>query len=307
MTRFETTNSRGSPRLLTPPREEEEIYPYRRVWPSLIIETALLFAVAAGFYVAGGYLGLAVPESLRLYANLAITLTPVGLWLVFSRWRENFALEPRSQLGSVLVISALAANAIAIPLLNWLNPEQWLSGAETVNRWIGYTVTVGVSHEIIKYAVLRYLIWPDALRTRADAIAYGVTSALGYAMVFNLHYIAEGAIASDVVATQIFAVVAQQVAASVIVAYGLGEVRFNPRSLVVLPLTLIAAAIIHGIITPTRAGLLRAPFVLGIAGTRPILALLLPALVVGVVVVIMIFLFNVAERREEAAIASREL
>src|SRR5688572_5828122 len=44
-----------NPRLLTPP-EEEEIYPYRRVWRSLIVETSLLFALTAVLFVLVNFL-----------------------------------------------------------------------------------------------------------------------------------------------------------------------------------------------------------------------------------------------------------
>lgn len=303
MARFDTT----SPRLLNPPTEEEEIYPYRRVWPSLIIEMILLFMIAAGLFVAGGYLGITVPEALRVPVNYGLALVPALLWLILSRWRENFVPEPRPHMTSVFVISALVANALAVPLLGFLDAEQWLSGQETVNRWIGYTVTVGITHELMKYIVLRYLVWQDALRNRLDMVAYAMTSAIGYVTVFNLRYVAEGVVASDVVASQVFANTSIQVAAGLVMAYGMAELRFNPRALVILPGSLLVAAFIHGLATPTRAGLVRANFVLGVAGIRPFFGLVFPVVIIGGVTVAMIFLFSVAESRAERAHASREV
>ncbi|GAB4519096.1 MAG: hypothetical protein OHK0046_27610 [Anaerolineae bacterium] len=293
MTRFDT-----GPQLLTPPREEEEIYPYRRVWRSIILEIGLYFAIAAVLSVLAGFLGLGVPPNLRPYVNLALVLLPAVLWWLFSRIPEARVLEPRTRLVGVFVISALVANAITVPILNFIAVDQWLSGAETVDRWIGYTVTFGVIHEIIKYVVVRYSVWPGALRTRLDAVAYYAACAVGYTTVLNLQLAYNPTVTSDVVAGRAFGNLVIQLIAGIIMAYGLAEVRFNPRSLLLMPLMLLLAAAVHGIATPTRTTLVNAGFVLGIATTRPLFALVFSVVLVAGLLLAMIFLFTAAERRE---------
>lgn len=303
MARYNNTR----PRLLTPPTEREEVYPYRRVWPSLAAIVLILFGVAAALYFVPGFLGIGVPTALIEPVNVGLALLPAALWLALSRFRERFAIEPRQRLTSVFVTSLLVSNAVGVPLLNYLNVGEWLSTADTVNRWIGYTVTVGVSHEVLKYLILRFLVWPDYLRIRFDAIAYSVACSVGYVTVLHLQYIGEGGIPSDVAVGRIFTLTVVHICAGVIVAYGLADVRFNPRSLFILPFTLIVGAAVHGLAIPTRAGLVNAGFVLGIAGNRPLFGLIFSLILAVGLLVTMGFLFNVAERRAQLAAAQDQL
>ena len=53
----------NNPRLLTPPREEEEVYPYRRVWLSIVIEIGVMLGITVALYVMIGYLNMGLgPE-----------------------------------------------------------------------------------------------------------------------------------------------------------------------------------------------------------------------------------------------------
>jgi hypothetical protein len=297
----------ASPGLLTPPREEEEVYPYRRVWPSIILEIGLLFALAFVLFVAFALFGMTVPPSLRLPFSLGLTLLPVGLWLLFSYLRERTVPEPRRNLLGVFIISALVANAISIPVMSYLQVEQWLSLAGTIDRVLGYTLTIGILHELPKYIILRYGVWPSRLRTRLDMLAYGAASAIGYATVLNIHMVLGGAAAPDIVASRMLGNVVIQLSAVGIVAYGLAELRFSPRSLFLLPSTLLLAAFVHGVAIPVRAGLVSIALPLGATTSRPLFGLIF-ALVLGVAVLsATAFLFNAAERQEREAFASSEV
>jgi len=301
LTRYQNT------RLLTPPRKEEEIYPYRRVWPSITIEVGGVFAAAISLYILNAFLGFAIPSPLRLPANITLALLPAILWIFASRWRERTALEPRRGLLSVAVISALVANAIGIPIINALSPDDWLSLSGTFNRILGYAVTTGIIHEILKYLVLRYTAWPDHYRNRLDSIAYSMAAATGYVTVLNLQLVLGESLAPEVVAMRVFSNTAAQVAAGFLVAYGLSEVRFNPRSFLLMPFTMMAAALIHGLTIASRAGLVNGSFFLGIGGTRPLFGLLFSLIVVVGALLVIAFLFNNADRREREAIASAEI
>ncbi len=293
----------NTPRLLTPPPEEEEVYPYRRVWSSLMIEIGGIFGLTATLYILVGFLGIDLP--LRRWVNLLIALTPALLWLVFSLWRERFVPEPRRHLTTVFVVAALAANGVALPLLDALAPNDWLPTATTLDRILGYALTIGVVQEAVKYLVVRFIVWPDGLRYRLDTVAYCVAAAVGYATVTNLQYI-DPAISPDVVAIRVFANVVLHLAGSLLIAYGLAITRFNPQTVIVMPVAMLLASLIAGLVIAARPALSNAGFFLGASATRPLFGLVFTLAVIVAVTAIAIFLFNVAERQEREAVTGVE-
>lgn len=295
------TRYSSSSRLITPPRLEDEVYPYRRVWPSIIIELSGIFGVAFVLYVASGFLGITLPESLQQPINILIALLPAVLWLATSYWRERRVPEPRRGILGVFIISGLVANAIALPLINAINPGEWLSLSPLVSRIIGNMVTFGVIHEFSKYIILRYTIWPQGIRERPDAIAYSAAATIGYVTVINLAYVLSANVSSDAAALNVFATTGTHIAAGMVISYGLAQSHFNPRSFLLTPFTLIMAAAIHGISITMRANFTNSGFFLGIAGTRPLFGLIIAVVLVVGILFIMAFLFNNAERQSREA------
>lgn len=294
-------------RLLIPP-EEEEVYPYRRVWQSIIIEMGILFAIAGICYVLFNRLNLSIPPVLTSALDIALALAPAALWLIFSRWREQFAVQPRKRLLAVAVITALVANAVSIPLIETVfQTSRWLPLASALDRIIGYTFTVGITQEVMKYLVVRYLAWPDFFRTRLDSVAYCAASAIGYATVMNLRVVASGAVLPDIVAMEIFGNTALNLAASIIIGYGLSEVRFGNASPFLAVFTMALAALLNGVVIPIRAGLMNAGFSLRGASANPLFGLVLSAVALIAVGAVTAFLFSNAERREREAAATREV
>jgi hypothetical protein len=138
-------------RLLTPPREEEEIYPYRRVWRSIALETGAMFAAAVALFILVNIIGFTFPAILRVPLKIAIALLPAALWLVFSYFAERLSPEPRTRLLAVAVVSALVANAVGLPFVeDTLQVDRWLSLASAVDRIAGYTLTVGIVQGLIQ-------------------------------------------------------------------------------------------------------------------------------------------------------------
>ncbi len=318
-----------SQRLLTPP-DEEEVYPYRRVWRSLLIENGILVLLTVAASVLFGLLRLRLPGSLTFGVNALLLALPILLWLIFSVWRERFVPQPRQRLIAVFIITALAANALALPLIDdVLQPERWLPLGGAISRIIGYTFTVGIVQETIKYAVVRFTAWPDLFRTRTDGVAYCTASALGYAFVLNLHFLlAETSVTPDIMAMQVFNNVAVNLAASLIVSYGLAEVRFDQPTPFLLTITVAFSALLNGIAIPVRTGLTNASFVLPTstaAGSaspldlilgvfslhsstpKPILGAGFSAVLLLAFALIVAFLFSNAERQAREVAASREI
>lgn len=299
--------STNSYRLITPP-EEEDIYPYRRVWQSIAIESGFMLAVAGGAFVVFSVLDVRLPRPLAQPVNVLFALLPLGLWLIFSLWRERLALQPRARLLAVAVISALVASGVSIPFIEGVfQPERWLPTASAINRIVGYTFTVGIVQEVLKYLVVRYLVFPDLFRTRLDAVAYCAASAVGYATMVNLQFVLSNAALPDIVAMQVFGTLAINLAGSILVSYGMAEVRFDNPSPFLLTITVAFAALVNGIVIPIRGGLVNAGFSLRGGTSSPILGLGLSAGFLIAVVVVVSFLYTNTERREREAAAAREV
>jgi hypothetical protein len=294
-------------RLLTPP-DEEEIYPYRRVWQSIAIESGVMLAIAGGAFVLFNFLHLNLPRALAQPVNVLLALAPFGLWLVFSLWRERFALQPRQRLLAVVVVTALVANGVSMPFIEGVfQPDRWLPLGSATDRIIGYTFTVCIVQEILKYLVVRYLVWPDQFRTRLDSVAYCVASAVGYATVLNLRFVLSGVALPDVVAIYVFGTLALNLVGSTIVAYGLAEVRFDNPSPFLLTATIALAALSNGVAIPVRGGLVNAGFSIQGGAASPLFGLGFSVGVLLGIGVVIAFLFNNAERRAQEAAAAREV
>jgi PrsW family intramembrane metalloprotease len=292
------------------PTEKEEVYPYRPVWRSIMIEVAVLSLITLALFTAVNFAGVEIPPRIQPIVNQGIAFLPLILWMLFSYLQERRAPEPRQRLIPIVLLSALAANAIGYPLVNELfQVDRWLPLESAVNRIIGYTFTVGITQELLKYLVLRLVVWPDYFNTWLDAVAYSVAAAVGYATVLNLRYVLAVDAVSDIAAVRMLGVYVVQIATSILVGYGLADLRFNGVSLLLLPLTLALAALVTGIAIPIRAGLVNASLSLEsleVSAARPLFGLGLSLGVVIFVGVIFSFVFRNAEHRQREAQESRE-
>lgn len=292
--------------LITPPREEEEVYPYRKAWRSLLIESFLLIAVTAVLFVVFNLLQIRLPETFNLPANILLIFVPPILWLLLSVIPERHVPAPRTRLTTTFMIAALVANAIAIPIMNQIiQPDQWLPSQSLPNRIIGYTCTVGILHELLKFLVMRYVVWPQHYRVRSDAIAYSVAAAIGYSFVLNLNIlIQEPTIQLGAFTTRVFLNVILQISGSLIVGYGLSETRFNNVLPFFLPITLFISALITGIMIPLRTNFINRPLGITPTASRDVFGLVLGIGMYFAVLAIIYLLFTVAEKTQEIKLGS---
>jgi hypothetical protein len=293
-----------NPRLLTP-IEQEDVYPYRRVWVSIAIENSVLFGMAAVLYLVITIFGVNLPTQLYLPINIVLVAAPVLLWLTFSYLRERSVVQPRERLLTVLVIGALVANAVGIPVIEQVfQTERWLPLSNGVVRIVGYTVTFGAFQEVLKYLVMRYTTWPVLFRIRLDGVAYSAACSVGYASILNLNFLLTTNTDPSTMALHIFDNMALHTAASIIVGYGLSLLRFDKPAPFLMPFTVALSALIHGVVIPLRTGLSNAGFSLEGSFPAPIFSLGLSAILLIGVISVMSVLFARADRQEEEAIGS---
>lgn len=288
-------------RLLNPIKTEQEVYPYRRVWRSLIVEMIFLGVAVASVFVAVAFLGLRIPAALSIVISGILVVLPVGLWLLLSVLPERRVAQPRQRLFFVLILTALVANGIALPFLNdFLNPHGWLPHESAINRILGYTFSLGIVQEVAKYLVLRYSIWREHLRIRADAVAYAVAAAIAFGTMQNIAFILDNpALNLDIAALRIFENIAINVAASLFVSLGLAETRFNHPTPFFMTVTVALGALVTGFAQPLTSGLVNAAFSVRGSLARPIFGLGFSAAVLLVSVLVTLFLYGAAERREQ--------
>lgn len=294
--------ARYDSRLITPPPEEEEIYPYRRVWVSILIEAGVLFGFVMLLFVLTRF--VVIPPRFYQALNIAIALLPLGLWLIFSWWRERFVPQPRRGLLGVAVVSGLAANAISLPFIEQVfQIERWLPLESALNRIIGYTFTVGLVQTLTVYLVLRYSVWPQQFRVRIDGVAYGAASAIGYVTVLNLQFVMTTPSMPFITVTTVFHQVAVLMCCGIVVGYGLAEMAFNRYLFpLLLTATIAVSAFIAGAAIPLTAGFTNAGVsaLNPVGSISPILGFLFSAGLLFLVGNIFSFLFNVAERQDSS-------
>ena len=237
--------------LLSPEEEIEEIYPYRRVWQTLIIELGLLSVMMVGLFFAVGFGFISFGFSFTL--ELALCLIPLGLFYFFSVRREARAIQPREGLLMLLVLSMIVVNGVSFPIQDGIiTPEAWLVSGGFFNRIIGYTLTIGVLVAFTKYAVLRYSIWPQAFRVRVDGIAYSVPVSLGYATVANLRFVLAEEPTLDALAARILVNVIFHVMIGAIIGYFLAEIAFHRVQFYWLALGIFSASFIASLFVAFR-------------------------------------------------------
>lgn len=286
-------------RLITPPKEQEERSPFRNVWQSQAIEAALLMLIVLICFVLFGLLRVRLPALISTAVNYALALLPAGLWLIFSYLPERRALLPRERIGFTFFVSLLLANAVGTPLLDTLQPAQWLATESTLNRIIGYTLTVGVVQEGLKYLVLRYLALPY-VQKHSDTVAYSLAIGVAYGVVLNLHYVATHTAPPSIIAVRVLSHVSLSALGSLIVAYGFSLVFVNRANLLFLPTCFGLACALNGAVLPIRAGVTNAVLNVQAVSPRPIIGLGLSIALYVSALFALYFLFNNATAEEEA-------
>ncbi|MBI5931611.1 MAG: PrsW family intramembrane metalloprotease [Chloroflexi bacterium] len=232
--------------LLAPAEAGEEPFPYRRVWRTLILELAVLGG-AVIFVIMATRLGLVADTYSRTLSS-GLALLPIVVFLFFSVRRERRVLEPRQGLIAILFLSMVIANGLAVPVINEVfTPERWLPGAGFFNRILGYAFTIGILSEFIKYAVVRYTMWPSRFRIRLDGIAYSTAAALGFATVLNLRLVLYDELTLSSAAINILTNVYIHIAIAAVMGYFLGELAIGNPSAMWLPIGLFVAAMLSGI------------------------------------------------------------
>jgi hypothetical protein len=297
------------PRFITPPSDDQERYPYRPVWHSLIIESIILIGLVFIFYIVIDVLHVPLSARIQSYLAVGLIFVSAALWFLFSWWAEQRIEQPRQNLIAVVILTMLVANSIGVPLVDqFFQVDNWLPLAPAVNRIIGYTLTTGITQSIIKYLVMRYTIWPQHLRVRLDGVAYGIAGGIGYATILNIQFLlANPSTPADTLAFQIFANYALHVSTGIVIGYGLSEAFFSNPTPIFLAVVLLIGAIITGITIPIHAGLVNSSLsISSVSAPKPLFGLGFSAVLLAGISIITAGLIRNADRLERESRAESE-
>lgn len=292
--------SLNNKRLLTPPEIDEKIYPYRRVWLSVSIEVFVLFVLAIALSIIEIFFD--IPIANWQFINISYAILPILLWVALSFIPEYFADVRRPHLLSMLILSMLVANAIGYPLIDQLlRTEDWISKTGLFERIIVLTLASGITHETLKYAIIRYTVWGDSLETRYDSLAYAMTIGLGYATVFNLHTITNNTLTPDIASMSTFSTLAQNYIGSMLVSYAIAETRFSTPTLFFQTSMILFASVIIGVLSTLSGVLSNTAFRVPISAARSPIELILHGLALASIMWVVAFILKAAERRAQEA------
>jgi hypothetical protein len=285
--------------LIAPPTEEV-IYPYRRVWRSVGLETGLLFTLV--LVVVFGSTLVTIPQNQWLLLAIVLSAAPLILWVIFSWLSEQRVPQPRTRMLAVVVLSALVANGVGYPFITHiLQIESWVTRGSVTEQILVYIFAYGVFQEVLKYLVLRHTIWVQHVRVRYDLVAYGAAAAVAYAAVWNFHIIFENNPPPAVIAILVFVTNAQQVVGSLIVAYGMAETRLATANPILTLGMVSVAGIVNGFVTVLANNLANTRLSLAVSSPRQLVDLLLALLMLIGIALSVAFLMRTSERNAELA------
>ncbi len=216
-----------------------------------------------------------------LAVGLLLALIPAIIWLVFFYQQDRLEAEPKGYVLAVFALGGLLAQAVGIPLLeDVFEVGRWLP----LSRWaniLGSILIVGFTQEFLKYAAVRYSIYPSVeFDERVDGIVYGTAAGLGYATMLNVHYIvASGGVNLEAGVIRVVITALAQASFAGLTGYFLGRAKFEDEPVWWLSSGLALASILNGLFTYLRGELTTTGLNLAGGGFNPWPGLILAAIV----------------------------
>jgi RsiW-degrading membrane proteinase PrsW (M82 family) len=218
-----------------------------------------------------------------LVAGLVLALVPALIWLVFFYRQDRLEPEPKGYVLGVFVLGALLARAVGIPLVDeGFEVDRWLAIEPWVNV-LGSILVVGFVHEALKYAAVRYSVYPSAeFDERVDGVVYGTAAGLGYATMLSVSYIlASGGVNLGVGAIRVAVAALAHASFGGLSGYFLGRAKFEDEPVWWLPAGVTLAAALNGLFTFLSGELTTTQLTLSGGGFNPWPGLILATVVAG--------------------------
>ena len=285
---------------------QADTYSFLPVWRNLVLQLIVLTAALLLIVLIGEFIQPRFDRHIERAISFGLVALPLILWLYVSVLPESRVARPRRRLFGVAVVSALTASAVGLPIVNeYFRVQEWLPLQSVFSRILGYTLTAGFVDAGLKFVALRYLIYPQGLRVRGDAIAYAFAGALGYSGFLNFAVVWQLEPSWNIAAIYLLSNVAIQVASSMFIALGIIESYFSDAHPLVLPVNVLVAALSTGLIMALVGGFMSGPLSTAGNSDRPLFAFALLAASLLLALGIVYFLYSNSERREREAYISQ--
>jgi len=205
---------------------------HKTIWKSGGIQIAALVMFVFIVQLIVWLTKVSPPQGALIFWGIIIAIIPSLLWLTFFYQRDKLEPEPKHYVFGVFVLAAFLAYSIGIPLVKQVfRVNDWLY----LTPWgyiLGSILVVGVIHQFIVYATVRYSVYPTKeFDERIDGIVYGTAAGLGIATMLNITYVIELGGAKLVIAA-IYCVINALAYASFggIMGYFLSMAKFGKRT-----------------------------------------------------------------------------
>lgn len=184
-------------------------------------------------------------------AGVVLAFVPAVIWLIAFYRQDRLEPEPMQYVVGMFALGALLAQAIGQPIIRDLFRVQTWVRDDLALGFIGTIVIVGVVQEFLKYAAVRYTVFGSAeFDQPVDGIIYAASAGLGYATMLNIHYVVgNGGVDLGVGAIRCAVEALSQACTAGVVGYFLGQAKFKKMGPLWLPIGLLLAAALNGLVS----------------------------------------------------------
>jgi len=253
----------------------------------LVVYVGIVYLLDLVFHPALTGMGL-------ILAGMFMALVPAFIWLAFFYLQDRLEPEPKGYILAIFLLGAILASAIGIPLVDgFFHISKWIY-ADTATTILGSILVVGFIQEFLKYAAVRYSVYPSAEFDEAtDGVIYATAAGLGYATVLNLQFvIASGGVALGSSVIRMVVVALAQASFAGITGYFLGRAKFEIKPWWWLPAGLTLAAVGNGLFNWLRGIIVQRGISLTGATTNPWWGLVLAAVVASITLGMILWLIR---------------
>ncbi|HEY9076253.1 MAG TPA: PrsW family glutamic-type intramembrane protease [Anaerolineaceae bacterium] len=182
-------------------------------------------------------------------AGIFMAVIPAIIWIVFFYRQDRLEPEPKGMVLQVFLLGGLVAAAVGIPLVNnvfgvsaWIYKTWW-------GNLLGAILLVGFTQEFLKYATVRFSVYPTAeFNERIDGIIYSTAAGVGYATVLSILFVtSSGGVDLGMGAVRVALTVLAQASFSGVTGYFLGREKLEQKPVWWTPLGVCIAALLNGL------------------------------------------------------------
>ncbi len=270
----------------------------RSLWQAGFLQIAALIAFVLLVVLLVDLVNPTLAGTPLLLAGLLLALVPALLWMAFFYLQDRLEPEPKSYVLGIFLLGGLLAQAVAIPVVQDLfQVQRWL-GADPLTTLLGSILVIGLTQEFLKYAAVRYAVYPlPEFDERVDGVIYGTAAGLGFATVLNVHYVlSSGGVDLKAGVIRIVVTALAQASFSGISGYFLGRAKFEVEPTWWLPGGVALAATLNGLFTYLRGELTTTGLSLQGGGFNPWPGLILAAIVATATFSLLFYLMRRANR-----------